>query len=203
MFIIIVGCGRVGARLAQVLENRDNDVVVIDKDSSRFDNLNKTFGGLTIEGNPTDHKTLIKAGIKTADFLISLTTDDNLNIIVCQMAKEIFEVPKVLARIADPAKEDVFNHFGLQTICQTNLVVDVVQRIIEQQNVITEFTLGNSTISLSQIDVDKKFIGKKLNKLSKNHTHILGVVKANIFYFYDPNTIINEGDKIVVLKRID
>ncbi|MFA5338299.1 MAG: NAD-binding protein [Candidatus Omnitrophota bacterium] len=98
MYVIIVGCGRVGSELAKLLSNEGHDVVVIDKSPSSFDRLGGTFNGITLVGNGFDQDLLKSAGIEKADAFCTVTNGDNTNLISAQVAKKIFNVPKVIAR---------------------------------------------------------------------------------------------------------
>lgn len=141
MHIIVIGCGKVGATFAAVLAEDGHDVVIVDNDSNAFKNLDPDFNGITLTGVPIDQDVLKQCGIRNADALAAVTPDDNVNIMVCQMAKEIFKVPKVVARIYNPAREYVFHQFGLQTLCPTNITVDVIKSMLIDQPAVTRLSL--------------------------------------------------------------
>jgi trk system potassium uptake protein TrkA len=130
MQVIVIGCGKVGSKFAQVLSEEGHDVVVVDNDRHLFKKLGPNFNGVTITGVPIDQDTLKQAGIETADALVAVTPDDNVNIMACQVAKEIFKVPRVIARIYNPEREHVFHQFGLETICPTSITVDIIHSMI-------------------------------------------------------------------------
>ena len=135
MHIIVIGCGKVGSKLANVLSREGHDVVVVERETEQFRELDRNFSGVTITGVPIDQDILKHAGIETADALAAVTPDDNVNIMVCQIAKELFNVPKVIARIYNPAREHVFHEFGLETICPTNMTVEAIHKKILNQPV--------------------------------------------------------------------
>ena len=112
MNILVVGCGKVGARLASVLSREGHDVSIVDRFEESFEMLSDDFEGFKTCGVPIDQDVLRRAGIENCDALAAVSPDDNVNIMVRQLAREIFHVPQVLARIYDPAREDVFSHFG-------------------------------------------------------------------------------------------
>src|SRR6266542_988383 len=126
----ILGCGRVGARLAQLMEAEGHDVSIIDGDKSSFDRLPDTFRGRTVLGTGIDVDVLKSAGIEHADAFAALTNFDNTNIMACQVAKEIFGVRKVLARIYDPGREQLYHELGLETICPTTLLSTTSREIL-------------------------------------------------------------------------
>jgi trk system potassium uptake protein TrkA len=122
MRVVIVGCGRVGARIASILDHNGHDVAVIDTDAHAFRRLAPTFGGETIIGTGIDEDVLRSAGIEDASAFIAVTDGDNRNIMAAQVARLIFQVPEVVARIYDPIREDTYRRLGLTTICPTTTV---------------------------------------------------------------------------------
>jgi trk system potassium uptake protein TrkA len=123
MYVIIVGCGRVGSELAKLLSNEGHNVVVIDKNHSSFDRLGGTFNGLTFVGNGFDLGLLRQAGIEKADAFCAVTNGDNTNLISAQVAKKIFNVPKVIARVYDPQRAHIYTALGLDIISGTVLLL--------------------------------------------------------------------------------
>ncbi len=119
MKLVIVGCGRVGAMAALALSKAGHQVTVIDNNQRAFDRLGSDFTGEMVLGNGIDEDVLRQAGIESADGFASLTNGDNRNIMAAQIAREIFKVPRVITRIYDPMREDVYRELGLNTVCPT------------------------------------------------------------------------------------
>jgi trk system potassium uptake protein TrkA len=119
MKLVIVGCGRVGAMAARALARAGHQVTVIDIKRKAFDRLGTDFPGEMVLGNGIDEDVLRRAGIEEADGFASLTNGDNRNIMAAQIAREIFKVPRVITRIYDPIREDVFRELGLNTVSPT------------------------------------------------------------------------------------
>jgi trk system potassium uptake protein TrkA len=117
--IVILGCGRVGSTLATMLDRAGHTVSIIDFSSEAFRRLEPDFSGTTIVGNGVDEEILIRAGIKEADAFAAVTNGDNRNIMSSQIAKEIFNVKKVVCRIYDPIRESTYHELGLETISPT------------------------------------------------------------------------------------
>ena len=124
-YVIIVGCGRLGASLANRLSSMGSDVVIIDDDEGAFRYLSTEFSGFQIVGNAAELAVLRQAKIEKADCLLAITRYDNVNLMVAQVAKTVFRVPKVVARVYDPNREQVYGQFGIDTICPTRLTADV------------------------------------------------------------------------------
>ena len=121
MFVIIMGCGRVGARLAQMLAEAGHEVAILDLQSSAFNRLGHEFKGTTLLGEARDQEVLRRAGIERADAFVAATQGDNRNIMASQIAKHVFGVKHVVTRIYDPLRSDTFSALGLHAISPTVL----------------------------------------------------------------------------------
>jgi len=119
MKVVILGCGRVGSTLAMMMDRAGYKVSVIDFSSDAFQRLPPEFSGETFVGNGVDEDVLIRAGIREADAFAAVTNGDNRNIMASQIAKEIFQVKKVVCRIYDPIREQTYHELGLETISPT------------------------------------------------------------------------------------
>jgi trk system potassium uptake protein len=124
--VVIMGCGRVGARVAGLLDHTGNSVTVIDTDSRSFRRLPAGFGGETVIGTGIDEDVLRQAGIEEADAFIAVTNGDNRNIMAAQVARLVFEVPEVVCRIYDPVREDTYRRLGLTTVCPTTTISAII-----------------------------------------------------------------------------
>ncbi len=137
MKVVIMGCGRVGARVASLLDHTGNHVTVVDVDSRSFRRLPAGFRGDTIIGTGIDEDVLRRAGIEDADAFIAVTNGDNRNIMAAQVARLIFDVPEVVCRIYDPVREDTYRRLGLTTVCPTTtvsaIILDQVMRASSEQ----------------------------------------------------------------------
>ena len=127
MHIIIMGCGHVGAELASVLDAERHKVTILDKDASKFDKLSPEFKGTAIVGDGTDEEVLQKVGIAQADAFIALTREDERNAMAAQIAKQMFNVPKVVCRIYDPLREEFYASLGLDAISPISVFVQLVK----------------------------------------------------------------------------
>jgi trk system potassium uptake protein len=204
MHIIVIGCGKVGSRLARILAEEGHDVVIVDSDGRNFKNLGTGFNGLTVTGVPIDQDVLKQAGIETADALAAVTPDDNVNIMSCQVAKEIFKVPRVIARIFNPSREHVFHEFGLETICPTNLTADAIRSIVLGENNVATITMGSNTFSFKQDKASKQYEGKKLSAINlKEGTAVFGIMRKARFIFANPGIKVEKDDILVISEKID
>lgn len=119
MFVIIMGCGRVGARVAEMLTKAGHEVSIMDVQAGAFRRLGPAYTGATILGDATDQEVLKRAGIERADAFVAATQGDNRNIMASQIAKHVFGVKRVVTRIYDPLRSDTFAALGLQAISPT------------------------------------------------------------------------------------
>jgi len=125
IYIVIVGCGRLGSYLANQLSRAGHSVVVIDSDEETFLDLSPDFSGFRVVGDATQIAVLREAKLKQADVFFATTHWDNVNLMVAQIARKLFNVPHVLARVFDPRREQIFNQLGIETICPTSVAAEM------------------------------------------------------------------------------
>jgi len=133
MKIVIMGCGRVGARLAGLLDIEGHSVTIVDTDAYSFRRLPPEFGGNALVGNGMDEGSLKKAGIEDADAFISLTQGDNRNVMAAQIARHIFKVPRVLCRVYDPLRRELFNSLGIEAFSPTTIFAQMLKEKLETE----------------------------------------------------------------------
>jgi len=131
MKVVIMGCGRVGAQLASLLDAEGHQVTVLDKDAYSFRRLPSTFNGTALLGNGIDEAVLRKAGIEEADAFFVLTEGDNRNVMAAQIAKHIFNVPRVICRIYDPLRQELYQTLGLEAISPTTVFAQLLKERLE------------------------------------------------------------------------
>jgi trk system potassium uptake protein TrkA len=131
MKIVIMGCGRVGSRLAGLLDIEGHNVNILDVDAYSFRRLSPDFGGTALVGDGIDEESLKKAGIEEADAFVALTQGDNRNVMAAQIAKHIFNVPKVLCRIYDPLRRELFKSLGIEVFSPTTIFAQMLKEKLE------------------------------------------------------------------------
>lgn len=131
MNVLIIGCGRVGAQLAALMDAEGNSVTVLDITANSFRRLPSTFGGTAIVGDGTDEGSLRKAGIEKADAVVVVTQGDNRNVMSAQIAKVVFNVPKVICRIYDPLRKDIYDTLGLDALSPTTVFAQMLKSKLE------------------------------------------------------------------------
>ena len=128
--IVVVGCGRLGASIANDLYEQREDVIVIDKNEDSFRKLSDSFGGLTYVNEGTRVETYEQLELKKDDILIVVTNDDNVNIMISQLVRKMFQIHTIICRLYDPQRECVYQEFGIETICPTYLSVNRIENIL-------------------------------------------------------------------------
>lgn len=132
LFIVIVGCGRLGSYLANGLSRAGHGVVVIDRREESFDALSAEFSGFKVKGDAVESEVLREARLERADLLLAVAEEDNVNLMVAQVGREVFGVKRVMARVADPAREVAYREFGIPTVCPTTLAGDFLLKALLQ-----------------------------------------------------------------------
>ena len=129
-YTIIVGCGRLGANLANALSDAQGNVLIMDRNKDAFRKLSPSFGGLAVAADATDLDALQEAEMEKADTVIVVTNNDNVNVMVAQLARQLFKVGEVIARLYDPERECVYQEFGIRTICPAVLSMQEIDKML-------------------------------------------------------------------------
>lgn len=209
MNVLVVGCGKVGSQLSNVLSQMGHDVAVIDPDAEHFNSLADDFTGYTVTGVPIDQDVLRKGGISDCDAVAAVTNDDNINVMVCQLASEIFKVPRVLARIYDPRRGNVFSHFGLHTVCPTNLSVDAIYSMLTDRDRVRNVYLDSASVSFDAVYPAPKQVGLHLSQLTaadSSKSALFGLLHedGNLTLAHaGAQEIVREKDRLLYAKVVD
>lgn len=207
MNILIVGCGKVGASLAGILDQQRHAVSIVDRHESSFERLDDDFSGMTIAGVEIDQDVLKSAGIEACDALAAVTSDDNVNIMVSQVAKLIFKVPKVLARIYDPAREDIFSSFGIDTLCPTNLTVATICSVFAGvQRTSKIVPIGSSNIQMTTTPVPEELVGLHISEIElPEDVSLFGIMHENdkVTLSGTYNIKLKETDYLMINRVVD
>lgn len=208
MNILIIGCGQVGSQLACLLDSKGHDVVVVDSNAENFDLLNSNFNGYTVTGIPIDQDVLKQAGIEGCDVVAAVTKEDNVNIMVSEVADKIFNIKNIITRIYDPYRENTFSKFGLKTICPTSMTVSAICAAINNENNNQHIYFNTSTISFSTIKVPKQYVGKNIsyiNEDSDTNEFLFGVItdENKVIFSKDFNIALKETDQLIFSRITD
>jgi trk system potassium uptake protein TrkA len=163
--VIIGGCGRVGAQLADQLSREEHDVVVIDADPEAFDHIGSAFNGETLIGSIINKDTLERAGIAHADALAAVTNLDNANLMAVQIARELFEVPVTIARLFNPQREDSYRKIGIAYVSGTRLVAQAIMRELSVDAYPPHIGFDNGEVDIVELMVTEEGHGLTVSEL--------------------------------------
>lgn len=207
MNILVVGCGKLGRRLVEDLYHHGHSVSVIDKDEDALKALSDEFEGITVVGTAMDIEVLKSAGIESCDAVATATADDNLNITVSQIAREFFGVKNVVTRIIDPAREKVFNNFGLRTMCETKLSCRAIFSALIEETEEKQITFDACTMSFFLRDVESILVGRTISCIpTRLGETVLGILDKSGHITLNngkDDAVLNSSDKIIYAKLID
>lgn len=176
MKMIIVGCGRMGSGLAQTLSQKGHSVTVIDLDPAAFERLPSSFSGEKITGVGFDREVLIKAGIERADGLAAVTTSDEANAVIARIASLIFRVPKVVARLYDQRKAEIYKRLGIQTIDPATWGITRAYDLLCYSQLNTLVTFGSGDVDVVEVEVPALLIGRTVRELTLSGEFIVTAI---------------------------
>lgn len=197
MKFVIIGCGRVGAGLAQSLAGHGHTVAVIDKDPAAFARLGERFHGQTIAGMGFDRDVLLQAGIQRADGVAALTSSDEANIVIARIARDVFHVPRVVARLSEISRADVYQRLGIQTIVPTTWGIQRIAELLLYSPLETVYSLGSGDVELIEIDVTPILAGKTVRDLTvSGEIHLVAITRNNKTFLPTQGTIFQPHDRL-------
>ena len=165
MELIIIGCGRLGAELAFRLFSKGHTVTVIDHIPAAFTNLSREFRGRTLEGEVLNRDVLLRAGMETADGVAVVTNSDAVNLVVGHAAKEIFQVPRVVARNYDPRLRELHETFRLQTVSSATWGAQRLEDFLCTDLIVPILTLGHGEIEIYEIKIPQSWEGQTIQDI--------------------------------------
>jgi trk system potassium uptake protein TrkA len=196
MKAIIVGCGRIGAGLAQTLSQRGHTVTVIDKDPAAFQQLGTGFKGQMIDGVGFDRDILVKAGIERADGLAAVTNSDEVNVVTAQIARQVFHVPQVVTRLYDPRHAEVYHRLGLQTISPNGWGINRIADLLCHAQFDVVLSLGESDVELVEVDIPPLLVNRTVNDLTlPNEIVTVSIVRQGKAFIPTLGTVFEDEDR--------
>ncbi len=200
MYVIVVGCGRVGSQLATFLSSDGHDVAIIDKKPEAFRRLGSTFNGLTITGLGFDQDVLREAGIEKSDVMAAVTDLDNTNMMAVEVATKIFDVPRAIARLYNPNRSLTYEKLGLEFICGTKMLAEKLLESIIAPDVEIISTLGN--LYLVRVTAHDRLAGKTIQETDgETDFKIITIIRGMKNVFIEPTTRIRRHDQLIIIAR--
>ncbi|MFF5226803.1 potassium channel family protein [Dactylosporangium sp. NPDC000521] len=200
MHVVIMGCGRVGSTLALSLEQRGHSVAVIDADADAFRRLGGDFTGATVTGIGFDRDVLLSAGIERADAFAAVSSGDNSNIISARVARETFGVERVVARIYDPKRAEVYERLGIPTVATVRWTADRMLRHLVPEGNVEIWRDPTSTVSIMEIPMHPDWIGHSVGDLeARSGTRVAYLMRFGLAMLPTVSTVIQDGDLAFML----
>ncbi len=202
MNVIVVGCGRVGSQLATLLSVEGHNVVIIDKDPESFKRLGSTFNGITIKGLGFDEEVLEEAGIRDADAFAAVTNLDNTNLMAAEVARKLFGVKHVMARLYNPLRERTYQQLGLDYVCGTTLVAESLLDKMRHGHGHHVSSLGD--VELIQFKASEAVEGKRVGDIEiARRFRISAVSRGDEMFVPEPDAVLHAGDFVLAAVKED
>lgn len=203
MQIVIIGCGKTGADLALQLAELGEDVVVIERDSMKLDTL-KDANLVRINGVPIDLEVLDKAGLESADAVLCVTDNENMNIMTGQIAKDIYKVPRVIVRTFLPQNTDVYEAQGLEPICTTTLTARAFIESIGAYDAELRINMLGTSVDFYTEEIDKTWHGKRVISIEyESGAKPFAILRGGKLELCDLDTRLEKGDRLVISKPVE
>lgn len=199
-----MGCGRSGSRLARRLERQGHSIAVIDKDPTAFHLLGMDFQGRTVTGIGFDSNTLVDAGIERADAFIAVSSGDNTNIVSSMVAKEVFHVPKVITRIYDPRRAQIYRRMGIPTVAPVTWSIGKIMDLLYLEKSHVRDTFGNGEVELMEIRIPGLLAGREVREFeAPGEIRVASIERLSGAFLPLAGTTFEEDDlvDVVVLRN--
>jgi trk system potassium uptake protein TrkA len=202
--VVIMGCGRVGSTLAHSLEERGHSVAVVDSDSEAFRRLGADFTGLTVTGVGFDREVLVAAGIERADAFAAVSSGDNSNIISARLARETFGVQRVVARIYDPKRAEVYERLGIPTVATVRWTADRMLRHLVHEGNTEVWRDPTSTVAIVEAPLHQGWISRPVRALEEaSGARVAYLMRFGLGTLPTASTLLQDGDQVFVLVTDD
>jgi trk system potassium uptake protein len=204
MYVIVAGGGKVGANVARSLLRMGHEVTLIEQRPYRYERLEEEFEHQVLLGDATELHVLEKAGIaRPPDLVLAVTGDDEDNLVICQIAREGYDVPKVIARVNDPRNQAHFELLGItQTVCATSNILGLVEHEVPEHELVHLLELRNENLEIVEVLIEggAPCAGKRIDKLNlPDGARVISVVRSGVAQIADGDTEIRAGDQVLAI----
>jgi len=207
MYVVVAGGGKVGFYLAKTLLNEGHEVLVIERDRRKADQINEELGSVVLRGDAAEASTLAEAGTNRADVVVAVTGEDEDNLVICQMAKKKFNVPRTIARSNNPKNDKIFRLLGIDaTVSRTDLIMQQIEQRLPEQALVHLRALREADLELVEgaIAPQSPALGKAIRDIPlPKDTLILVVIHDGRTAVATPESRLQAGDQIVALTRVE
>lgn len=207
MYVIIAGGGKVGHYLTRALLEAHHEVLLIEKDRSRAEYLEEGLGDVVARGDACEVRTMKEIGMERADVVVATTGDDEDNLVICQLAKQKFKVPRTIARINNPQNEDIFHRLGIDsTVSSTKIIFSLIEQQIETDEVIPLAALQRGILELVAIDLgpESPVLGKRISHIGlPEEALVISILREGHAILPNIDVDFKKGDTVIVLAKAE
>ena len=207
MYVIVAGGGKVGHYLMRALIEAGHEVLLVEKDRPRAEYLTEELGEVVAQGDACEVRTMKEIGMERADVVVATTGDDEDNLVICQLAKRRFKVPRTIARVNNPQNEDIFHRLGIDaTVSSTKIIFNLIEQQIETDEVIPLAPLQRGNIELVEIDIglNSPVLGKRIGYLRlPQDALIISIVRDGHAILPNIDVEFQAGDSVITLVNAD
>ena len=199
MKVIIIGCGRMGTGLALSLMRKGHQVTVIDNNEESIKSLGKAFTGTKVVGIGFDRDVLNKARIDQVDGVVACTSSDEANALIARIARNVYRVPHVIARLYDPRKADIYHRLGIQTISTTLWGIERATEMLTYNQFDSIYEMGNGSVNVVRIEVPPLLVGHIVNDLiAVGEINVISISRYNKTFIPTAGTVFESGDILYI-----
>ncbi len=197
MKVIVMGCGRIGSQVSMLMANQGHAVTIIDHDDNATGRLAPNFKGKLVKGLGFDRDVLMAAGIEQADAFVAASSSDNANIVAARIARNIFHVPRVVARLYDPRRGEIYQRLGLTTISSTNWGAERIVQVLTHTDLDVWNTFGRGEVSLLHLETPQTLVGRTVAQLNvPGEVQVISITRNEKALIPTIGTEFREGDLI-------
>ena len=199
MKVIIVGCGKLGSGLAKALVRKGSRVTVIDRDPEAFDLLGENFQGEMIVGTGYDREVLDRANISRADAIIACSKSDEANALIGKLARDVYRVPRVISRLYDPRRAELYRSLGIQTLSTTTWGVQRAMEMLSYEKLDSVLTIGDSQVEIIRTETPALLVGRAVSELTVyGEIHVVAISRNNKPFLPSQGTVLHQDDVIYI-----
>jgi trk system potassium uptake protein len=197
MKVIVMGCGRLGSQVSLSLDREGHAVTVIDHDANAEGRLGENFRGRVIRGVGFDKGVLTDAGIEQADAFVAASSSDNANLVAARIARNMFHVPRVVARLYDPRRAEIYQRLGLTTISSTIWGAERILQVLTHTDLDVWETFGRGEVSIVSLDAPSHLVGRSVSQMNMpGEAMVIAITRKNHALLPISGTEIQDGDLI-------
>ncbi|HEY3280751.1 MAG TPA: TrkA family potassium uptake protein [Armatimonadota bacterium] len=207
MYVMVVGGGKVGYYLTKTLLSENHEVLLVEVRSARYNTLREELGDVVMHGDGCEIQTMEEAGARRADVVVAITGHDEDNLVICQMARKHFTVPRILTRINNPKNKDIYNRLGVESvISSTEIIYHMIEQQIPSASLIPLAALRNGDIEIIEVDLNSRsaVVGRAIRSLEMpKNALIISVIRGDRVEIPQAETVLQNGDTVIAIVHRD